>query len=171
MAKPVFYSFYYDQDSSRVAQVRNIGMVDANPPARDNDWEEVTKGRDPAIRRWIEDQLSGRSCTVVMIGAQTAGRKWINYEIVRSWDEGKGVFGVHIHHLKNLLGLQSYKGRNPFAGLRADRGMLDLTNVVRVYDPPYTDSKQTYSYIAANLSGWIDQAVESRQLLKFLQRG
>ncbi len=29
-----------------------------------------------------------RSCTVVLVGENTANRKWINHEIVESWNAG-----------------------------------------------------------------------------------
>jgi len=80
MARKSFYSFHYKPDNWRAATVRNIGAIDGNKPATDNDWESVTKGGDDAIKRWIADQIYGRSCTVVLVGANTANRKWINYE-------------------------------------------------------------------------------------------
>ena len=40
----VFYSFHYAADSWRAAMVRNIGVVEGNRPATDNNWEEVTRG-------------------------------------------------------------------------------------------------------------------------------
>lgn len=88
MAKRVFYSFHYIPDCSRVAQVRNVGVIEDNPPARDNDWEQIQTSGDTAVKNWIDGQLNGRSCTVVMVGAATAGRKWIDYEIKSSWDRG-----------------------------------------------------------------------------------
>src|SRR5687768_424677 len=91
MARHAFYSFHYKPDCFRVSQVRNIGMIDANCPAHDNEWEQIKRGGPAAIQRWIDSQLNGRSCTVVMIGSETAGRKWIDYEIEKSWNEGKGV--------------------------------------------------------------------------------
>jgi hypothetical protein len=39
--------------------------------------------------------------TVVCIGAQTAGRKFINYEIQESIDRGNGLVGLQIHHLED----------------------------------------------------------------------
>lgn len=101
MARKVFYSFHYNNDSWRTSQVRNIGVIEGNRPAPDNDWETVKKGGDPAIKRWIDDQMYGRSCTVVLVGSETAGRKWIEYEIRKSWEEGMGVVGIRIHNLKN----------------------------------------------------------------------
>ena len=163
MAKRVFYSFHYIPDCARVSQVRNIRMVEDNPAAHDNDWDRIQKGGDVAIQRWIDDQLKGRSCTVVMIGAQTAGRKWIDYEIKTSWDAGKGLVGVHIHNLKNLRQLQSQKDANPFAHFVMERDKnRRLANIAKTYDPPFYDSKQVYAHIGENLSSWIDEAIDIR---------
>ena len=67
MARRVFCSFHYAPDNWRASQVRNIGVIEGNRPATDNDWESITRGGDKAIKRWIADQLSGRSCTVVLV--------------------------------------------------------------------------------------------------------
>ena len=40
--------------------------------------------------------MYGRSFTIVLAGSNTANRKWINYEIIKSWDDGMGVVGIHI---------------------------------------------------------------------------
>ena len=114
MARRVFYSFQNKPDNWRASQVRNIGKVEGNKPASDNDWETVTKGGDKAIQKWIDDQLNGRSCSIVLVGENTAGRKWIKYEKEKSWNDGKGLLGIYIHNLKNSAGEQSNKGKNPF---------------------------------------------------------
>jgi len=114
MARNVFYSFHYKPDNARSSQVRNMGVVDGNRPAADNDWEMVVRGGEDAIKRWIDDQLKGRSCAIVLIGQSTAGRKWINYEISTAWNKKMGVFGIHIHNLRDLSGNQTQKGANPF---------------------------------------------------------
>ena len=93
MARRVFYSFHYDADCARASQVRNMGVVEGNKPAADNDWETIKKGGEAKIKQWIDAQLEGRSCTVVLIGADTAGRKWIDYEIETSWNSAKGWLG------------------------------------------------------------------------------
>jgi hypothetical protein len=83
MARKVFYSFHYKPDNSRAAQVRNIGVLEGNNPVSDNQWETITRGGDAAIERWIANQMQGRSCTIVLIGQNTANRKWINHEIIK----------------------------------------------------------------------------------------
>lgn len=50
MARKVFYSFHYIPDCWRVSQIRNIGAIEDNKPASDNDWEEVKKGGDSGIK-------------------------------------------------------------------------------------------------------------------------
>ncbi len=67
MPRKCFYSFHYKPDVMRVSQVRNIGALEANKPASDNDWETVKSGKDLAIKRWITNQMKGRSCTVVLV--------------------------------------------------------------------------------------------------------
>ncbi|MCX6832968.1 MAG: TIR domain-containing protein, partial [candidate division Zixibacteria bacterium] len=68
MARRVFYSFHYKPDSWRASQVRNIGAIEGNLSVSDNDWENITKGGDAKIQQWIDDQLVGRSCTIVLTG-------------------------------------------------------------------------------------------------------
>src|SRR5712692_401175 len=99
MARKVFYSFHYDNDYWRTQQVRNIGFIEGSTPVSANDWEAVKNGGDRAIEKWITNQLVGRSCTVVLVGAETANRKWVRREIIESWNSQKGVVGIRIHNL------------------------------------------------------------------------
>jgi hypothetical protein len=162
MARKVFYSFHYTPDNWRASQVRNIGVIEGNAVASDNDWETVKKGGDAAIQKWIDDQLSGRSCAIVLVGSETAGRKWINYEIEKAWNDGKGLLGIHIHNLKNSNGNQATQGANPFATFTMKRDNATLSSLVKCYLPPYSDSTQVYTYIKNNLSDWVEEAVKIR---------
>lgn len=163
MARRVFYSFHYKPDVMRVSQIRNIGALEANRPATDNDWETVTSGKDVAIKRWIVEQMNGRSCTVVLVGENTANRKWINHEIIKSWDEGMGVVGIHIHGLKNTDGYIANKGENPFDYI--DNGNTDkkLSSIVKCYNPVGTDSKERYAWIAKHLENAVEEAIRIRK--------
>lgn len=143
--------------------VRNMGVIEGNRPATDNDWESITKKGDTAIESWIDGQMEGRSCAVVLIGANTAGRKWINYEIKKAWNDNKGVFGVYIHNLENQNKEQSTKGANPF-GIYS--GSTLLSSVVKVYDPPFRTSPYVYDYIKENLASWMDESIEIRDATK-----
>ena len=98
--RQVFYSFHYDPDNWRAQQIRQIGAIEGNQPATPNNWEKVRRGGDRAIKQWIDGQMRGRSCTVVLVGSNTAGREYIDYEIVKSWNTGMGVVGIYIHGLQ-----------------------------------------------------------------------
>ncbi len=161
MARKVFYSFHYNPDNWRVSTIRQIGSIEGNKKATDNEWEEVTNGGDGAIRNWINNQLVGRSCALILIGKNTAGRKWINYEIRKAWEDGRGVVGIHIHNLKNSKGEQASKGKNPFEGITING--TKLLDVVKVYDPPYVVSTNVYNHISNNIVDWIEEAVEIRR--------
>jgi hypothetical protein len=162
MARRVFFSFHYKPDNWRASQVRNIGAIEGNSPVSDNDWEEVKKGGDKAIQNWIDGQLKGRSCTIVLIGEKTAGRKWIKYEIETSWNSGKGVLGIYIHNLKDSDENQSNKGRNPFDDFTMKRDGKKLSSIVKAYDPPYSISTNVYDYISENLENWVEEAITIR---------
>ena len=158
----VFYSFHYNPDNWRASQVRNIGVIEGNRPATDNDWEVVKRGGDAAIARWIRDQMKGKSCTIVLVGTNTANRKWINYEIVESWRQKMGVVGIHIHGLKNIAGHISTMGANPFSYVRVPGTQTLMSKVVRCYNPPGRNSTERYNWIARNLSAMVEEAVAIR---------
>jgi len=162
MARRVFYSFHYKPDNWRAAQVRNAGVVEGNRPVSDNEWETITKGGDTAIQRWVADQLDGKSCTVVLIGSTTAGRKWITYEIEKTWNDKKGVVGIYIHNLKDVFGNQSSKGANPFDYLTMNRDGKRMSSIVKAYDPPFATSTNVYNHIKESIEAWVDEAVSIR---------
>ncbi|SRR5579863_1723790 len=161
MARKVFYSFHYDADGARVSQVRNMGVVEGSPIASDNEWEEIQRGGDKAIQTWIDGQMSGTSCCVVLIGKATANRKWVNYEIDQAWKQKKGVVGIHIYELKDLNGAKSTKGLNPLDFVQISPGRA-VSSVAKTYDPPQVDSKEVYAHIKNHLAEWIDEAIEIR---------
>lgn len=163
MAKrQVFYSFHYIPDNWRVSQVRNIGQIEDNKPATDNNWEEVKRKGDKEIQKWIDENLKYRSCTVVLVGENTAKRKWIDYEIEKSWNDGKGILGIHIHNLKNSNGEQANKGNNPFEHFTINNGKTKLSSIVKCYNPPYSISTNVYNHIKENLEDWIEEAIKIR---------
>lgn len=162
MARKVFYSFHYIPDNWRVAQVRNMGMIEGNRPCSDHDWEGITKGGDNRIKQWIADQMYGKSCVIVLIGANTAGRKWINHEIIKGWDDGKGVVGIYIHNLLNSNQTQSIKGANPFASIGYGNTGKMLSSIVKAYDPPFSTSRYVYDHIKESIEAWVEEAIEIR---------
>ena len=163
MARRCFYSFHYVPDCHRAAQIRQIGSIEGNRPASDNDWETVTRGGEAGIKSWIETQMTGKSCTVVLIGAATANRKWINHEIIESWNAGMGVVGIRIHGLKNLSGDSSEFGQNPFDFITHGPSGAKLSSIVKCYNPSGATSKEKYAWIADHLANAVEEAVSIRQ--------
>jgi hypothetical protein len=166
MARKIFYSFYYQYDSHRVQQVKNIGAVEGQPLLGSNDWEKIENAGNSAIEKWINENMAGKSCNVVLIGAKTAGRKWVEYEIVKAWNDGKGVLGVYIHDLKDLSGSQSSKGANPFASIDVGASKKKMSTIVNAYDPPYSTSTYVYDHIKDNLADWVEEAIKIRNDFK-----
>lgn len=161
--RQIFYSFHYKPDCWRASQVRNIGTIDGNRPVSDNEWEEIANSGDEAIKRWINGQMQYRSCTVVLIGSETANRKWINYEIVKSWDNGMGIVGIYIHGLKNSYGNSSLVGLNPFDYITHGVSGRKLSTIVKCYNPQGFDSKEKYEWISRHLSDAVEEAIRIRK--------
>jgi len=162
MARKCFYSFHYNPDSWRVSKIRNIGAVEGNKPASDNNWETITSGGDKKIKEWIAAQMKGRTCTVILAGSNTANRKWINHEIVKSWDNGMGVLVIYVHNITDQKGKQSSKGTIPLYYVTHGPTKKRLSTIAKAYDPPRTTSKGVYNYIADNIEDWIEEAIQIR---------
>lgn len=162
MTRRVFYSFHYEPDNWRAAMVRNIGSIEGNSPASDNDWETVKRGGDPTIKKWIASQMTGRTCTVVLVGSGTANRKWINHEIVKSWNDGMGVVGIRIHGLMDQNRNTSARGHNPFDYISHGNTGNALSSVVRCCDPRGRTSQERYAWITQHLANAVEEAIRIR---------
>jgi len=166
MAKPqVFYSFHFDDDVMRVQQIRNIGVIEGNEPVSKNEWEQAR--RTPGgVEKWIDDNMKYKACVVVLVGSETAIRPWVQYEIQKGWNDGKGVVGIYIHNLKDprssktppLFG-KCIQGANPFAQIALKNG-LTLSSYVTCHNP---DPADPYNDIVRNLTRWIEDAARLRK--------
>lgn len=92
----------------------------------------------------IDDGLLGTSITVVLIGAQSSNREYINYEIDESIKRSNGIVGVHIHMIKNKDEETDYRGAVP--------SQL-VGSKYKVYDWPFDN---------ARFSTWIEEAYANR---------
>ena len=162
MAKRCFFSFHYKPDNSRASQVRNIGVIEGNKPVSDNDWEAVTGRGDSAIKKWIADQMEGKSCTVILVGSNTANRKWINHEIVKSWDSNMGVVCIRIHGLENFDGKTSTMGKNPLDYITHGETKKKLSSMAKCYNPKGENSRERYAWISEHLANAVAEAIRIR---------
>lgn len=152
---PVFYSFHFDKDVMRVQQIRNIGAIEDNEPVSKNQWEEVKQKGDAAIENWIDDNMKYRRCIIVLIGSETASRRWVRREIVKAWNDHRGVFGIYIHNVKCPRGGTCAKGDNPFAKISMESGNGTLAGHLTCHEP----GMFAYSTIKDCMQGWVDDAI------------
>jgi len=111
------------------------------------EWESVQKEGDEATKRWIDKQLEGTSVTVVLIGAETCSRKWVRYEIQRSYEKGNGIVGIYIHNLKDQNGEVDRKGELDFGKIDGK----DFVEIARIYDWELDNGYE-------NMGDWIERS-------------
>ena len=158
MARVAFFSYHYDRDIWRVNIVRNGWIAHAD---RDTAgyydgslWEEAKRKGDGAIQRLIDEGLNGCSVTSVLLGAQTDGRKWVDYEIEESHKAGMGLLAIRIHGLRDAHGRTDVAGSNPF-----DRWRVNHSDGKHTY---FNQLYRTYDYVVGdgynNIGDWIELA-------------
>src|SRR2546422_8025143 len=116
MARRVYFAFHFENDIWRVNQVRNSNVVAGTDLAGffdHSEYEEAKKKGDEEIKRLIRAKLNNTTVTVVLIGAETAYRPYVKYEIEQSIARKNGLLGVYIHHLKDKDGNTSSRGPKP----------------------------------------------------------
>ncbi|MGV0071288.1 TIR domain-containing protein [Mycobacterium colombiense] len=158
MARSIFASFHYDADSWRVQQVLKMGAIEGDSLVTAQEWESVKRKTNEAIEKWIHDQMLRKSAVVVLVGAQTASRSWVEYEIRKAWTDRRPLVGVRIHGLKGSDQRPSRPGANPFSNVKLMDGR-NLATLVPLYEPAGYDSQGVYNSIATNMDRWIGSAV------------
>lgn len=153
----VFYSFHYEHDAARVQQVMNMGVLDGQPLLNSQDWESVRKQGDAAIKKWINDQMAYKSAVVVLVGAETASRPWVRYEIAKAWDDKRPLVGIRINKLAPLSLDQDPNGANPFSQVTLKDGGT-VGDFVTLHTPVGSTGKDVYASISENLKAWADGA-------------
>lgn len=155
----------------RVQQIMQIGAIEGDKLLSANEMEQVKRSQG-GIQRWIDDNMYYKSCVIVLIGSRTANRPWVQYEIKKGWEDGKGLLGVYVHNLRDprtsdlppFYG-RSIQGINPFELFYLDNGKK-LSSVVPCFNPGRSN---TYSAIANNIESLVERAIRIRQY--FLKRG
>lgn len=145
MAHRTFFSFHYERDVQRASVVRKSSQFkpSINPEwIEASIWEDAKTKGDAALRKLIDDALVGTTVTAVLIGAQTASRRWVQYEIDKSIERGNGLIGIYIHNIKDWAGNIDTKGTNP------------LPSGYKTYDWVNDDGYN-------NLGTWVDSAYDA----------
>jgi hypothetical protein len=157
VAKTVFYSFHYDRDAWRVQQIINMGALEGQTILNAQDWEEIKRKGEQAIKDWIADQMKYKSAVVVLVGNQTANRPWVRHEISYAWNNYKPLVGIRIHGLENSSKETDAAGDNPFERVTLQGGG-SVGDYVSLYQPTGSTSQQVHASIRANLTNWVDSA-------------
>ena len=105
MAKRVYFCFHYqDVVDFRANVVRNHWLTKPDREAAGffdaSLWESAKKQGDVAIKRLINSGMDGTSTTCILIGSQTYARRWVRYEIMKSFKRGNSIFGIHINSIQ-----------------------------------------------------------------------
>lgn len=155
MAKRVFFSFHYqDVIDFRANVVRqhwltkpdreSAGFFDASI------WGNATLSGAAAIKTLINSGLDGTSTTCVLIGSATAMRRWVRYEIMKSFRKGNGLLAVHINSIKGRDQLTKPQGVSPLTQLgvtySSDGTSATLWEVTDGRWQPYEEIGNSASY-------------------------
>ena len=118
MARRTFFSFHYKADVTRAQVVKNSWVAKADREEAGFFDSSVIENRrrsgGDVLKNFLTAALDGASVTCVLIGAETYLRPWVRYEMVRSFQQGKGLLGVRIHDIKNFDKAIANAGPNPF---------------------------------------------------------
>lgn len=115
MARYVFFSFAYaDVANFKVNVVRNNWRLKNTDESfvDGSIWEKSKSQGESVLKNLIDIGLNKTSVTVVLIGQEAANRRWINYEIVKSFERGNGLMGIYINRIRGKSGLTA-RGLNP----------------------------------------------------------
>ncbi len=146
MARRTFFSFHYERDVWRASNVRKSSQFSTDVDSEWIDaslWEDAKLTGNNALKRLMDNAISGTSVTAVLIGSETYYRKWVRYEIEQSISKGNGVFGIYIHGVKDRFGFVDSKGLNP------------LPSNLRTYDWVQDNGRE-------NLGKWVSLAYDER---------
>jgi hypothetical protein len=130
-----FFSFYFG-DIMRVNVVRNAWKVvrpDGALGGRtfyDSSLWESRQFEDPeTLKRLIREGVGYTSVVCVLVGTQTAIRRWVRYEIARAIIARRGLLAVHLNGIRHHQPLVPHvRGPNPLASMAV--GKLQPNNAL-----------------------------------------
>lgn len=158
MARKVFFSFHYKRDSRLVSQIRNcrsIASYEKSTFLDKAEWESIENAGKLAVRNWIDKNMYGTSVVVVLMGAETAGREWVQYEIKKAHTEKRGIVCVDMTGMNDMGVVYNIQGYNPLRYVNDANG-----------NSLYTLGKyKTYSWVNNDgynmIDDWIEEAAKN----------
>ncbi len=95
--RSIFVSFHHGGDRAYYDAFSKL-FADTYDVIQDNSVEREIDSDDAeyVIRKIREESITGSSCTVVLCGAQTPQRKFVDWEIKATLDKEHGLIGVNL---------------------------------------------------------------------------
>src|ERR1019366_2170566 len=124
MARRTFFPFHYKPDVSKAWIVRNSWVTKVAQGQRDDAgffdssvFEAEQRESDDALKGFLRRGLENTTVTCILVGQQTALRRWVRYEIFRSFIRGNGLLAVRINSIASLNSPATLAGSDPFGSL------------------------------------------------------
>jgi hypothetical protein len=124
MARRTFFSFHYKPDVTRAWIVRNSWVPKIAKGEREDAgffdssvFEAAQRESEDALKRFLREGLMNTTVTCVLVGAETTLRRWVRYEIFRSFMRGNGLLAIRIHTIPGFDKKAAAQGSNPFDNL------------------------------------------------------
>src|SRR5688572_7832580 len=95
--RKIFVSYHHRGDQAYYDAFSKI-FCDTYELVTDNSLERAVDSDsvDYVMRRIRETCITGSSCTIVLVGPQTWGRKYVDWEIMATLDKCHGLIGVQL---------------------------------------------------------------------------
>ena len=132
----VFFSFAYTEDHHRAKTIMEQYLVHPNTSAtgfiEDGEIDRMCEEGLVRVYQWIEGEVSKADVVVVLIGHNTAGKHFVEYEIAQAQKNAKPIIGIFIEGLPDQNGQLNPKGRSslfpvfPLYDYIKDQGANDL---------------------------------------------
>lgn len=118
------FLFHYKPDVTRAWVVRNSWVTKLVQGERDDAgffdssvFEAAQRESDEALQRFLREGLKNTTVTCVLVGSETALRRWVRYEIFQSFMRGNGLLAVRVHSIPGFNKLTGAEGFNPFSSV------------------------------------------------------
>lgn len=92
------------------------------------------------MKNWIAEEMTGKDAVVMLVGGETASRKWVKYEIEKAWEDKKPLVGIRVHGMRDLQGNLGSYGEDPFTKV-FDADGKPLSTYIHLHNPSGADSK------------------------------
>ena len=139
MARRTFFSFHYKPDVTRAQVVKKSQIVKDREDSGFLDssaFEEAQRKDANSLKKFLRKEMDGSSVVCVLVGAETALRRWVRFEIMQGIWDARGLLGIRIHTIADFNQMTASAGPNPFdlLGVYVNDRKMYFTNRASVLD-------------------------------------